>query len=323
MLDGHNKVVAHKTEIAYDVFPVKLIVAVAYGTENPRAVSFVGIVLSVKDAEFSGVVLVNLGVLRMEVIDSTLKLADSGYGVDALPDEVRGVEVCADDVADCGAELKKSLGVINTEPGVHFKCNLGYTVSKTELCGLFPIRDENLVPLIVKHGKEVVGPSAGCPVGRLVLGTTAGTAGEGDNGVDAELLCKKNCVGKVVVELLGYSLVRVDGVAVDGKRANLKVVTLHSVAPFLKCCVRREKHLGVTVCLAGITAATDFDCVDAELFKFCKSFIEGKSCKKVSKYAEFHGNFSFFVISTVYIITDFLGECNIYFYFRANLLTIL
>ena len=99
VLDGHNLVVANETEVRDHISPVVETVAVAYAAEDPRAVSLVAVVLGIKDTELGGVVLVDLGILGVEVIDCALQLTDSRNGVDSLPDKVRGVEVSTDDVA--------------------------------------------------------------------------------------------------------------------------------------------------------------------------------------------------------------------------------
>ena len=90
-----------------DIFPVSVIVAIADAAEDPAAVQLVREVFGVQYAVDSGVVLVDLGVLRMEVEDRMFLAegADCGDGVNTLPDQMAGVEVGADFRADSGAEL--------------------------------------------------------------------------------------------------------------------------------------------------------------------------------------------------------------------------
>ena len=111
MLDRENSVVAAEAEIADHILPVHLVVAVAYCAEHPRAIQLVAVMLGIENAVLCGVVLVDLGILCVEVIDRALELTDSRNGIDALPDKVGGVEVSADNVANCRTELDKSLGV--------------------------------------------------------------------------------------------------------------------------------------------------------------------------------------------------------------------
>ena len=139
MLDGHHLVVAHQAQVGDDVSPIVHTVAVANGAEDPGAVDLVGEGLGVKHAVFRGVVFVHLGVLGMEVVDAALQFADGGNGLDALPDQVRGVEVGADDIAHCRAEAEQGLGVIHAEAGVHLEGDLGHAVGTAELGGLLPI----------------------------------------------------------------------------------------------------------------------------------------------------------------------------------------
>ena len=126
MLDGHHLVIADKAEVGDDLAPEVETVAVADRAEDPRAVDLVTEGLGVKHAVDGGVVLVDLGILGVEVVDGTLQRADSGNGVDALPNEVRGVEVRTDRVTHSGTQTEQGLGVVNAEAGVHLKGDLGH-----------------------------------------------------------------------------------------------------------------------------------------------------------------------------------------------------
>ena len=105
MLDGENAVIAGKTERGDKISPVSLGVAVADSAEYPRTVKLVAVMLGVKNAVTRSVIAVNLGVLRMNVIDRSGKLSYRGNRLDPLPDKVRRVEVCAYGVADGGAQF--------------------------------------------------------------------------------------------------------------------------------------------------------------------------------------------------------------------------
>ena len=164
VLDGHDLVIACDTEVGDHISPVVETVTVAYTAEDPGAVSLVAVMLRIEDAELRGVVLVDLRILRVEVIDSALELADSRYGIDALPDKVRGVEVCADNVADCRSELEKSFGIIYAESGVHLKCDMLNSVLYGKLTRFLPIRDQLFVPLSIEDLKEILGPRTRYPV---------------------------------------------------------------------------------------------------------------------------------------------------------------
>ena len=88
VLDGDSSVVAAEAEVGDNVSPVALVVTEANCAEYPRAVKLVAIMLGVENAVLRGIVLVDLGILRVEVIDRALELADSCNGVDALPEKV-------------------------------------------------------------------------------------------------------------------------------------------------------------------------------------------------------------------------------------------
>ena len=273
MLDGEDAVVSAKAEIGDEVTPICLVISVADGTEYPRAVNFIAVVLCVKNTVFGGIVLVDLGILCMDVVDSTLKFADSGNGVHPLPNKVRGVEISTEVVSAGISEAEKCFGVVYAETGMHFK---RYTnaVFGAEFTGLFPIRNELLIPLPIMNRKEVLGPGAGYPVGVLRAFAVAGAAGEADNGVNTELFCKKSRITDVLVISCGNLRVGVNGVSMACESADLNVV-------FFECCnelvvlfLIGEKLCGVAGSLSGITARTDLDSVNAERGDYFESFIE-------------------------------------------------
>ena len=138
--------------------------------EDPRAVDLVAEGLGVKHAVDGGVVGVDLGVLGVEVINGTLQGTDGGNGIDALPDEVRGVEVRADHVAHRLAQAKQRCGIVYAEAGVHLKGDLGDAMLLGKGGGLLPIGNQNLVPLVVEDLSKIVRPGAGDPVGGLICG---------------------------------------------------------------------------------------------------------------------------------------------------------
>ncbi len=119
VLDGQYLVVAAETEVGDHVSPVGLAVAVAHGAEDPRAVQFVAVVLGIQNTVGGGVVLVDLGVLGVDVVNGTLQLANGRHGIHALPNEVRRIEVRTNHGTDSLAETKQSGGIVHAESGVH------------------------------------------------------------------------------------------------------------------------------------------------------------------------------------------------------------
>ena len=235
----------------------------------------------------------------MEVIDSVAKVTDSRYGVDALPYKVRGVKVCSENWAYCISELHKCFGVIYAEAGVHLECDLCYAMSLCKCCCLLPVRNENLVPLIVKNAEEVIGPGASYPVGCLILSASTGTAGECDDSIYADLLCKENCVYKVLMEGLSDRLIGMNCVTVACKSCKLDIVLLKCINEFRKSLLVCKKLLGVAMSLSGESAGSDLYSLNAESLKLCESFIKCEICIKVCKYTKFHNYYFAFFINKV------------------------
>ena len=226
--------------------------------------------LGVEHAVDGNVVLVDLGVLGMEVVDGTLKSSNGGNRVDALPDEVRGVNGRADGIAHRLTQAEQRCGVVNAEAGVHLKGDLGHAMLLGKCGGLFPIGDQNLVPLIVEDLAEIIGPGAGHPVGRLVGGRSTGTAREGHDGVNTQLLSQQHRVVEIVVIALGDRGIGMHRVAMAGKAGKRHVVTRKRVLELRELRVVRKQNLGVCMILAGIAAAADLDCLDPQLLKLDK-----------------------------------------------------
>ena len=254
MLDGKHAVIAAQTQVGDHISPIGLAVAVAHGTEYPRAVDLVAVVLGIQHAVLGGVVMVDLGILCMEVIDRALQLADSSHGIHALPYQVRGVKVCTDDVTNRCTQLKQRFGVVHAEAGVHFECNVIYTVRLCKCACFLPIRNQNLIPLPIQDLEEVIRPGAGDPVGVLGTGCITGAAREGNDRVNPHLFCQQHCLAEILIIGCSDFGIGMHGIAVYCQRANADVVFCQSGN---KCIVLSgicKQLCRVAVRLAGVAA---------------------------------------------------------------------
>ena len=281
MLDGQDSVVAAEAEVGDQVSPVGLAVAVAHGAEDPGAVQLVGVVLGVQHAVGGGVVLVDLGVLGVDVVDGALQLADGGHGIHALPDQVGGIEVGANDRSYCLAQTEQGSGVVDAEAGVHLKGDVGDVVGQGEGTRLLPVGNDLLIPLPVQDGEKILGPGAGDPVGVLGALVVAGAAREGDDGIHAHLLGQQDRVAEVGVEGRGDGRVGMEGVAVAGQRAHLHVVLLQGGDEFIVLGGVGQQLGGVAVSLAGVTARAQLYGVDAQTGQNLQGLVKGLGAVQV------------------------------------------
>ena len=83
-------------------------------------------------------------------------------------------------------------------------------------------------------------------------------------------------------------LVGMHRVAVTGERSDLHSVCLDGVFPLFKSSIVVKENCGIAVCLSGVSSAAYLNCLDTELFKFCKRLVEREVCKEVCKYSKFH-----------------------------------
>lgn len=213
MFNGDDAVIARLAQLAENSAPGVLAVAVTHGAENPRALVDAVEGRGVQDAVDRRVVGVDGGVLGMEVVDGALEGPDGGDDVDALPEEVGGVEVRADDGADGLAQAKQRGGVVDAEAGVELKGNLVYAVLLRKFGFLFPIGNELLVPLPVADLLEIRRPAGDGPVWVLGIFAVARAAGEADNGFDADFFRQADCGLKLLVVSVGNLFVGVDGIS--------------------------------------------------------------------------------------------------------------
>ena len=190
MLDADDMVVADGAEDGDEFLPPFDAVTVSDGAEYPRSVEEIAVGFGVEVAvELAGFGF-DAGVFGVDVekcaFDS--KLADGGEGVNALPPEVRGVEIRADAGAvGAGgvAEFEEGVVVVNDETGVHFDAEVDIVLG--EVIGLLsPVGDRDFVPLVFENVAVFVGPSAGDPVRVDCLGMIAGAAAEPIEARDAK-----------------------------------------------------------------------------------------------------------------------------------------
>ena len=147
---------------------------------------------------------------------------------------------------------------------MHFKGDPLYAVSVAE-CGLFlPIGDQHLVPLPLKNFLIIVGPGTGDPVGVFGFGAVAGTARKSNQGLYAQLLGQQNGVVKIAFKTPCNRLVRMQRIAVAGKRRQIHMVFRKHLLQFFNLFGMSQKVRSVAVCLSGVTAAPQLQTLHAK-----------------------------------------------------------
>src|SRR5204863_6736569 len=132
MLDGKRAVIAAHAQRGNEVAPEMARIAEADRAENPGAIGFIAVVLGIEDAVTARVPFVNGEIFGVNMPDRAAQIADGRAGIDALPEEVRGIKVRADFVAHRLAELQERLGIINDEAGMHFEGDFANVVFADE-----------------------------------------------------------------------------------------------------------------------------------------------------------------------------------------------
>src|SRR3954452_13715498 len=118
VLDAHHVVVVDGPQRAHDVPPHPFALPVPDGSERPRSVEDVLVVLRVEHAVAPDVALVDERVLGVHVEDRGLppERGDGLDHVDALPEQVAGVEVRPDLRPHLRPQPEQRFGVVHDEP---------------------------------------------------------------------------------------------------------------------------------------------------------------------------------------------------------------
>ena len=147
---------------------------------------------------------------------------------------------------------------------MHFKGDFGHAAGPGDFGGFLPIGDKDLIPLPVQDFAVVLRPGAGDPVGPFGGFTVAGTAGEGDDRIHAELFRQAAGVHKYLVIRRGLFFIRMDRVAVAGEDADFEVKFLQQVLEFGDFVGIVEIDLGFQMVVIGVTAGAELHGLDSE-----------------------------------------------------------
>ena len=196
-----------------------------------------------------------------------------------------GIEVGADFGAYSLPQPQQRLGIVNAEAGMQLQCNLMYTMCLGKGNLLLPVRNQHLIPLVFQRLAEILRPGAGHPVGGLVLGTAAGTAGKGIHHADTQLFSQQNCVSEILFIRCGHCGIRMDHIAVGTQRADFQAVLMDGIQKILAFLIVLKQFLRVAVGVSGAAAAADFYHLNAVGRKKGTSLVQRESTKRYCKYA--------------------------------------
>src|ERR1700704_2257502 len=138
-----------------------------------------------------------------------------------------------------------------------------------EFCVLDPIGRDNFVPLPLEYVQILRRPGTSHPVGRLGTGRIAGTAGEIDDGGDAQLLRQENSLAADLAGLLRALTIWMKRVSMTAQSADSRAAIGELL---LELAELRNiiEHRQAAVRIARIIACAKFDRMDAkfpELFE--------------------------------------------------------
>src|SRR5581483_8991757 len=120
-----------------------------------------------------------------------------------------------------------------------------------------PVRDRFLLPLPLEHVEELGRPRGRHPVGMRGGVGVAGTAGEGDDDRDVELVREADGLPKELVVLARRLRVRVERIAVARERADRQPRVLELVPERVRAAVALQQRVHVEMIAAGPSAGPE------------------------------------------------------------------
>ena len=166
--------------------PERPIMAAPNSPEVPRSAARVVERAEVEDSGNCDLVRNESGVLQMDVVDRRSEGPDDRERVHLLPEEVRWVQVRANDITDRRPQLEERRPVVDELQRVQLESDLDPVVGS--LAGEVQPEPDHLVPLAAVEIDELIRPRVYRPAHGRRGFTVARTARHRDDGRDAEQL---------------------------------------------------------------------------------------------------------------------------------------
>src|SRR5213594_2427525 len=121
----------------------------------------------------------NRHVLGMNMPDCALERAHCRAWVDALPEQVRWIEVRAESTPSSVAQAKQRFRIVHQKTRMHLERDFFDSVLARKLDRFLPIRNRHLSPLVFQNLQEIRRPRARHPIRLFVAWRATRTAAEG------------------------------------------------------------------------------------------------------------------------------------------------
>ena len=189
---------------------------------------------------------------------------DRGDRVDALPEQVAGVEVAAYLRTYRRAQPQQLLRAVHDIAGVHLQADPVDAVFLGEGHLLLPEGDHLPLPLPGHQLVEVVRPGAGHPIRVFGVVAVARTAGEANHPRHVQPLGQPDGIPEILMVRVAYAAVGVQGVHVATEGADLQPRRRHHLTESLQRALVGQQRRRVAVALADEAAAADLHHLAAE-----------------------------------------------------------
>src|SRR5262245_31394042 len=186
MLHRKRAVIANHAESRDKAAPEMPRVTIADGAENPGAIGLIAVMARIKHAVDFRIPFMNRQVFGVDMPDRAFEGPNGGARIDALPEQMRGIEIGADDRPRSFPQFQQRVWVVDDKAGMHLQRNFLNALAFRELRRLPPIRRYHPSPLIFEDLQVIRRPGAGHPIRLFIAWRAAGATAEINHDLDAE-----------------------------------------------------------------------------------------------------------------------------------------
>ena len=140
---------------------------------------------------------------------------------------------------------------------MQLQCDFMYVMRFCKSNLFFPVRNQNIIPLVLQDLGKIIRPGAGNPVGCLVLRRAAGATGECIYNRNTKLFCQQDRIGQILIEFLCNCFIRMYCIPVCTQCTDLQTIFVNCVQKLFLLVFISQKLCRIAVCRSREAAASD------------------------------------------------------------------
>ena len=112
---------------------------------------------------------------------------------------------------------------------MQLQCDFMYVMRFCKSNLFFPVRNQNIVPLIFQNLGKIIRPRTGNPVGSLVLRRSTRATGKRIYNRNTKLFCQQDRIGQILIEFLCNRFIRMYCIPVCTQCTDLQAIFVNCV----------------------------------------------------------------------------------------------